>query len=232
MVRRDPPSSTEPHDPQSGAIVQRRVVDFDIQQELARLQEMIYESFHIPLTRWTVIDEGKLLDHLEAIGESVPQAIRKALEVLEQEQTILAEAETYAQRIIQSAQQRAAQILDETGIVQQAQQEANQLRQQVQQECETIQRQTIAEIEQLRQVTAQEIQQYRQQTLSECQGLQDDAEEYANAVLTRLEQELGAMLAVVRNGRQQIYEGSPARNPAPAPTRAPNSPKKRPPPRQ
>ncbi|WP_172957502.1 hypothetical protein [Aphanothece sacrum] len=225
MVRRNSSSPNKSANNQQG-MTQGRGVDFDIQQELARLQEIIYDSFHIPLTQWTIVDEGKLLDQLEIIGDRIPEAIRKALAVLEQEQEILSEAEGYAQRIIQSAQQEAAQILDESGIIQQAQREANQLRQQVQHDCETIQSQTIGEVEQLRQITTNEIQQLRQQSLAECQKLEEGANEYAERVLTRLEDELGEMLTVIRNGRQQLYDNASSRGTSP-PKQTPNLPKKR-----
>ncbi|CCQ57482.1 hypothetical protein CWATWH0005_3231 [Crocosphaera watsonii WH 0005] len=188
-----------------------READFDIQQELSRLQEVIYESFHIPVSRWTIIDEDKVLEQLEFIGTKIPEAIRKALQVLEQKQEILANAEAYAQRIIQQAQEEAAEILDESGIIQQAQHEANQIRQQVQSECEAIQAQTMAEIEQQRQMANGEVEQIYRKSVSEAQQIQEGADEYADAVLTRLEQELGEMLGVVRNGRQQLYNHSAQR---------------------
>ncbi|WP_267384159.1 ATP synthase F0 subunit B [Cyanobacterium sp. uoEpiScrs1] len=212
MLRRNPPSRNETVNHQNKAMTNRREVDFDIQQELAHLQEMIYESFHIPLTRWTMIDEAKLIDQLDLIGEKLPQSIRQALMVLEQEEQLLTEAEAYAQQIIQSAKQQAAQILDETRIIQQAQQEANQLRQQVQQDCETMQKQSVAEMEQLHQVTMEEIQKLRQQSLAESQKLQEDADSYTDGVLTQLEQELNNMLNVIRNGRQQLHESSSIRS--------------------
>lgn len=198
---------------QSNGTNPHREADFDIQQELARLQEIIYESFHIPVSRWTIIDEDKALEQLEFIGTKIPEAIRKALRVLEQEQEILANAEAYAQRIIQQAQQEAAEILDESGIIQQAQNEAEQIRQQVQAECEAIQAQTVAEIEQQRQMANGEMQQLYQKSVTEAQQIQEGADEYADAVLTRLEQELGGMLGVVRNGRQQLYNNSAQRQP-------------------
>ncbi|MEA5512180.1 ATP synthase F0 subunit B [Crocosphaera sp. UHCC 0190] len=228
MVRRNSSSPNASVNRQGNGTTDRREVDFDIQQELARLQEMIYESFHIPVSRWTIVDEDKLLEQLDLIGTKIPEAIRKALSVLEQEQDIIAEAEAYAERIVQSAQQRAAQILDESGIIQQAQREANQIRQQVQQECEAIQSQTMAEIEQLRQVTTSEMQQLRQQSMGEAQNIQDGADEYADAVLTRLEQQLSEMLGVVRNGRQQLYGNSPQRKATLPGKPLPSSVKKRP----
>ncbi len=228
MVRRDLPSRSDPERnlKPSGATVRRRAVDFDIYQELAQLQEMVYESFHIPLTRWTVIDEGRLLDQLEVISDSVPEAIKRALAIIEQEEYILSEAEAGAQRLIQSAQQRAAQMLDETGIVQQAEQQALQFRQQIQQECEVFQRDTLAEVEQMRQLATQELQQFRQQILEDCDQTQAGADKYADDVLTNLEQKLAEMLQVVRNGRQQLYDNSPTRNPA-APKKLPDGSRKR-----
>ena len=220
MTRRE---NSTPDTNQPNTTNRRRVVDFDIQQELAELQELIYESFHIPLSNWTVVDEGKLLDQIEMISDNLPEAVQKALAVLDQEESIMTQAEAYAQRIVQSAHQQAAEILDQSGIIQQAQQQADQLRLQVQQEAEALQRQTESELEQIRQVTTQEVQQYRQQTtqevqqyrqqtVRECQEIQQDADKYADAVLSRLERDLGEMTRIVSNGRQRLYENPPSHN--------------------
>jgi cell division septum initiation protein DivIVA len=220
MTRRENPT---PETNQSNTAIRRRVVDFDVQQELAELQELIYESFHIPLTNWTVVDEGKLLDQIEMISDNLPEAIQKALAVLDQEESIMTQAESYAQRIVQSAQQQAAEILEQSGIIQQAEQQASQIRLQVQQEVEALQRQTMSELEQIRQVTTQEVQQfrqqttqevqqYRQQTVRECQEIQQDADKYADAVLSRIERDLGEMIRIVTNGRQRLYENPPNHN--------------------
>lgn len=190
-------------------------IEPDVYQELAKLQEIIYESFHIPMTRWTVIDEGKVLDQLEMISDRVPEAINRALAILEKEQEIIADAEAYAQQMIQSAQQKANQILDQTGIVQQAEFQANQLRQQVQQECEAYQQQTLSEVEQMRRQMTQELDQIRQQALAECDAIQNDADQYADAVLIHLEEQLDDMLRVVRNGRNQIRQNSLPDEPIP-----------------
>jgi cell division septum initiation protein DivIVA len=210
MLRRDSSSRTET-DTQSipvNALAPSRVADFDIQSELDRLEQMILESSRIPLTGKTLVDEELLLDQLDLIRINLPEAFKKALAVLERKQDILSEAEEYAQRMIQSAQQRAAQILDETGIIQQAQLEASQIRQQVQQECEALQRKTITESEQLRRSVQQELQQLHQQTLAECQSIQQGADDYADTVLNSIEHQLTNLLKVVHNGRQQLYGGN------------------------
>lgn len=218
MARRDLPS---PSDTDPSESIHSPTANFAILQELEQLQEILLDSFHLPLTRWTVVDEGKVLDQLEVVHDSVPLAVQKALQILEQKEAILTQAKDYAEQIIQKAQQDAAHILDESGIIQQAEQQAYQIRRQVQQECEAMQRQTVTEVAQLQQVTNQEIQQFRQQTAAECQEIQEGADRYADSMLTRLEQHLAEMLAVVRNGRQQLYDNSPSLNIPSAPQQQP-----------
>ena len=207
MARRDSSSrkGTDVNQNNSNSLPPRRAAEFDIYHELTQLQDLIYDSFHIPATPWTVIDEGKILDQLEIIEKSVPSAIDKAIGILEEEDKIITSAQDYAQQIIHAAEQKAAQILDETGIVQQAERQSIQIRQQVQQECEEVQEKTIIEIDQMRRSVHQEIEQLRHQTMRECDQIQNGADQYADAVLNHLEQQLSDMLKVVNNGRQQIH---------------------------
>lgn len=226
MLRQDssPRHNFDPNESsQINTIVSPRSVDFNIQRELDQLEEIVLDSPRIPLTRQTLIDEEKLLNQLDLVRMNLPEAFEHALAVIEKKQELLADAEAYAQKIVQSAQQKAAQILDETGIIQQAQREANQIRQQVQQECETLQRQTFSEIEQMRRSVHQELQQLHQQTLAECQDIEAGADRYADRVLNNLEQQLSDMLSVVRNGRQQLYGNSAADAPKASPKKLPPS---------
>lgn len=216
MARRDSSNrkGTDVHQHNSSSVPTRRAAEFDIYHELTQLQDMIYDSFHIPATPWTLIDEGKILDQLETIEKSVPSAIDKAIGILEEEDKIITRAQDYAEQILRAAEQKAAQILDETGIIQQAERQALQIRQQVQQECEEVQEKTLIEIEQMRRAVHQEIEQMRHQTSQECEQVQNGADEYADAVLNHLEQQLTDMLKVVVNGRQQIRTNySPPRSP-------------------
>ncbi|MGK7874419.1 MAG: ATP synthase F0 subunit B [Xenococcaceae cyanobacterium] len=198
--------------PQTGTPPQSQAAGFDIRRELDRLEEIILHSPRVPLTRWTLVEEEKLLDQLDVVRLRLPDAIEKALEVIRQKEDILLQAEDYAQDIIETAQKNAAQILDEMGIVKRAELEASQIRQQVQQEYEAIQQKTIAEIEQMRRSAQQEMQQLHQMTLAECEQIQNGADDYADAVLNRIEQQLSQMLRVIRNGRKQLNTNSPSQS--------------------
>ena len=225
-MSRKKPQNLPSSQPLPPSVSEAEAVDFNLQREFNRVEEMILDSPRIPFTRRTLVDEDKLLNQLDFVRMNLPDAFEKAVEVVEQKQQILQEADDYAQDIVQSAQKRAAQILDETEIVRRAELEAHQIRQQVEHDCESIQRKTLAEIDQMRRSTQQELEQARRaaqqeleqmrhQTLTECEEVQNGADRYADAALERIEQQFSEMLKVIRNGRQQIHQNSahPSRKP-------------------
>ena len=176
----------------------------DIQQELNRLEEMLLSSPHIPLTRRTIVDEELLLDQLDLIRLHLPTVLQAAQAIVEQKQAILFQASQEAEEIIHLAQDRAAQMLSETAIMQQAELEATQILQQVQQDCITLHEETMVEIDLMRQQAQQESNQMRQKAIAQSQEIQTGADEYADAVLNDLEQQLKDILRIIYNGRQQL----------------------------
>jgi vacuolar-type H+-ATPase subunit H len=133
---------------------------------------LIVDSWHIPLTKRTVVDEEMMLAQLDLVRENLPKAFEDAEKIVRQREEILLQAEEYAQEIMEAAERRADQILDEMGIIQQAEMEANQIRKRVQQECEAIQEQTLTEIERMRLQAQQELEQMRLMALTECEDIQ------------------------------------------------------------
>ncbi len=165
---------------------------------------MILDSPRIPLTRRTLVDEEQLLDQLDLVRMNLPAAFQEAEEIVRHKDEILEQAEQYAQNMIETAERQVAQILDEMGIVRQAKIEADQIRQQLQQDCQDAQEQTVAEIESLRLQAQQEVEEMRRRALAECEAIENGADDYADRVLNNIEQQLGDMLRVIRNGRQQL----------------------------
>ncbi|WP_201789156.1 ATP synthase F0 subunit B [Scytonema hofmannii] len=188
----------------------------DLGQELNRLEEMILSGFNIPLTRCTLVDEDKLLDQLDFIRLSLPEAFQEAAGVLQEKEEILLQAEEYGQQIVDAAQAKRAQILDESDILRQAERESEQLRQQVQQECEAMMQETLEEIDRKRRACQQEIEEMRRAAVAEAEAIEQGADEYADNVLENIEQQLQEMLRIIRNGRQQLYpDNSKSRNSLP-----------------
>jgi len=183
--------------------------NINIQQELNRLEEIVLTSPHVPLTRRTLVDEEQLLDQLDLVRVHLPSVFQDAQAIVQQKQEIILQAEQHAERIVQAAQVRAAQILNEMDIIQLAELEAKQIRQQVQQECEAEREQHFSEIELIRSQAQQELEQMRLAAIAEAEEIQQGADEYADKVLRDIEQQLNDMLRVVRNGRQQLQQETP-----------------------
>ncbi len=189
----------------------------DIQGELESLKEAILTSPQIPVVRWTMVDENQLVDQIEIVQEHLPAAFREAVDIVRQKEEILLQAEQYAQEILDAAERQATQILDETGIIQRAEIEAQQVWQRVQQECAAAQEQAMTELDRLRRQSREELEEMRRIALAECEEIQLGADEYADRVLMNIKQQLGDMLRVIRNGRQQLHQESPVgqRDPSP-----------------
>jgi cell division septum initiation protein DivIVA len=191
---------------------QNKISSVDIQEELNRLEEMVLSSPHIPLTRRTLVDEEQLLDQVDLLRLNLPAALQEAQAIVEQQQEIILNAQQHAEIIIQAAEAKAAQILNETAIVRQAELAAKQIQQQMQQEYIAAQEQNLFEIDQMRQQAEQELEQMRQKAIAESQEIQQGADDYADAVLNNLQQQLEEMLRVIYNGRQQLNSSASKSN--------------------
>jgi cell division septum initiation protein DivIVA len=215
MLRQDSSVSIETHSNGNGSDLEngysqnatRNNQGLELQLQLEKLEEMIIlDGLKVPLTGRTFLSEEELLVQLTAVQNSIPETIRIAEKVLNQREEIIARAKQYAQEIIKSAEQRAAQIADEQTIIKQAEVEAQQLRNQIQQEIEDIRRKNISEMERVRRQTQQDIDGMRQNALQEQTHIHQESDQYADRVLTDLEQQLGEMMRVIKNGRIHLRQ--------------------------
>ncbi len=193
--------------------------DIDIQQELNKLEEIILASPRVPFSGRTLVDEDQLLDQLDAIRLNLPPAFRQAVQILQQRSALMVEAERYAQDLIAAAEQHAAQMLDELGIVRQAEHMAQQLKSQAQQDCDGLRTQVMGDIEQMQLQAQREWEAQRQSALAEQDTIQQEADGYADQVLSNVEQQLSQMLRIIQNGRSHLQP--PKESPSPAPTQRP-----------
>lgn len=180
---------------------------FSIQQELDRIEEIVLESPRVPLSGKTMVSEDALLDQLDVVRVNLPAAIQESVQITQQREEILLQAEQRAQEIVATAKEQAAVILDEMAIVRQAESQTAQLRAQTEQECAALTDQTLREIEQLQTQARKEWEETRARTISEAKTIQEDADTYADQVLANMERQFMEMLHILRNGRQQIQGG-------------------------
>jgi cell division septum initiation protein DivIVA len=206
MLRQDTsridPDSEEPNT--EDELNQQGTTGVDIQRELNRLEEMILDSPRIPMSRRTLVDEEQLLEQLDLVRLNLPAAFAEAETIVRHKDEIILAAEQYAQQIVEAAEQRASQILEESTVVRQAKSEAQQLWQTVQQECQSAQEQTLAEIESLHRQAQEDLQEMRARAIAEAEAIQNGADDYADQVLSNIEQNIAEMLRIIRNGRQEL----------------------------
>ncbi|EDX87004.1 hypothetical protein S7335_4711 [Synechococcus sp. PCC 7335] len=180
---------------------------FSIQQELDRIEEIVLESPRVPLSGKTIVSEDELLDQLDVVRVNLPAAIQESVQIVQQREGILLDADQVAREIITSAEKQAADILNDMAIVRQAELHASQLREQTERECAALKDKTLNEIEQLQTQARKEWEETRARTLSEAKTIQEDADTYADQVLANMERQFMEMLHILRNGRQQIQGG-------------------------
>jgi len=176
----------------------------DIQQSLNVLEELILESPRVPFSGRTLVDEDQLLEQLDRIRLNLPTVFQEAIQIVQQHDRIINQANQYAQEMMEAAEQEAARRVDDLGIVQQAEHQARQVKQQLEQDCEALRSQTRSEIEQWQNAAEQYWEETRRTTEDECLALRQDADVYASEVLQSLEQKLSDMMRIVRNGRSTL----------------------------
>lgn len=180
----------------------------DIQRALDRLEEIVLDSPRIPFGRRTLVDEELLLDQLDAVRLNLPAAFREAEAIVRQREQILFEAQQQAKDIVEGAKQQAARAISETELVRHAQLEADSIHRQVEEECQAARDRLLTELDHTRQQAAAELEEMRRAAIAECEAIQDGADDYADRVLSNIERQLGDMLRVIRNGRQQLQQES------------------------
>jgi F0F1-type ATP synthase membrane subunit b/b' len=181
------------------------VEGLDLLRQVQRLEEMIIlDGMKLPLTGRKLVDEEQLLAQLTNVERSIPQTIQAAEKVLLRREEIINRANDYAQEIIKSAEQRAAQIADKVRIVQRAEMEAEQIRQQVNQEAETLRQKVRQEAEGMRQQIRQESDKLQQQVKQEADGMRQRASEELEGMRRQVLQEIDELRRSARAEQDQI----------------------------
>ena len=110
----------------------------DIQHLVDRLEDLIDEGRHMPLSRYTMIDEEAALELIDQMRISVPEEIEKATRILAQRDRVLAQANEEAARILQQARVKGEALLEQDVNVQAAQNHAANVIEEARQQAERI----------------------------------------------------------------------------------------------
>ena len=93
----------------------------DILALVDRIEELFNNSRAVPFTRSVVVDEDKMLDIIDQMRVTVPEEVKKAQQVTQSRDRMLAQAQEEATRIVALAKEKAEQIVEREAIVKSAQ---------------------------------------------------------------------------------------------------------------
>ena len=99
----------------------------DILHLIDRLEELLNKSRPFPFTHNVMIDEDRMLDIIDQMRVAIPEEIKKAQQVLNQRDRILAQAQEEANRTIGIAREKQDQMTERDSIVQAAHAKANEI---------------------------------------------------------------------------------------------------------
>ncbi len=105
----------------------------DLQYLIERLETMVTGAKRVPISGKLMLDEQELADLIDQMRSVVPEEIRMARKVLKERDSIISEAQQQADAVLQNAHQQADMLLDEQGLVAEAQARANQFMEEVEQ---------------------------------------------------------------------------------------------------
>ncbi|OQX63769.1 MAG: hypothetical protein B5M51_04705 [Anaerolinea sp. 4484_236] len=99
----------------------------DILHLIDRLEELFNESRALPFTHNVIVDEDRMLDIIDQMRIAIPEEVKKAQQLLNQSERILAQAEEKANRTTLLAQEKADEMTAKDIVTQEAQRRAEQI---------------------------------------------------------------------------------------------------------
>lgn len=146
-----------------------------------------------PLLGFSVVKKDTVTNILDKLYAALPDEIKEARALLRRKDEMQYEAQQRAEKVVADAQAEANRLLSESDLLKAVQREAEKIKEQVITDCEEIKRKAMDEAENL-----------RIQASDEAVRIKDGANIYAEQVLTNLEQNLGQLQEIVKNGQLQL----------------------------
>ncbi|MEM6285100.1 MAG: ATP synthase F0 subunit B [Chloroflexota bacterium] len=110
----------------------------DIQHLVDRLEDLVDEGRHMPMSKYTLIDEERALELIDQMRISIPEEIEKAARILAQRDRILSQAHEESARIVQNAREKSEKLIENDVNVQAARSQAANIVEQAKQDAEAI----------------------------------------------------------------------------------------------
>jgi cell division septum initiation protein DivIVA len=149
-------------------------VDMDILHLVDRLEELFNEGRPIWFTHSVSINEEKFLDIIDQMRVTIPDEIKKAQQLLNQRDRILAQSQEEANRTLQLAREKGEKVVEKDSIVQAAQARSEQIISQARNEAEATRRDADTYVLETLTKIESEVEKYLNQVRNGIQVLQAD----------------------------------------------------------
>ena len=107
---------------------------------MERLESIIANGRHLPLTTNVVVDQQAALGLIDELRVAVPEEVRAAKRINSEGERIIEKAQEEAERIVAKAQEQAAFLIDERGLTQQAEAESRRIISEAEADAEEVRR--------------------------------------------------------------------------------------------
>lgn len=169
-----------------------------------RLGLVVEESKSIPWSSFKLVNIEKFYDQLELVMSKLPQEIKEATSIINQKEEILNQAKNKAEKMVKDSQKQSDELLENTQYKVDKMVKDSEILKKIEQEAEKIKRTILQEAEEIRMRALKESEEMRKKVYDEVENVKIGADNYAESVLTSLEQDLSEALSIVRNGQKHL----------------------------
>lgn len=96
----------------------------DIQFLVERLEALVVNARKVPMTSQIILEQATVLDLIDQLRVAIPEEVRQARRVNQETDRMLAKAREEAEQIIGAAQEQAALLLQDQSILREAETKA------------------------------------------------------------------------------------------------------------
>ncbi len=108
----------------------------DLQYLIDRLETMVTGAKRVPISNRLMLDEQELADLIDQMRTVLPEEVRAARKVLRERDSIIAESQQQADDVLKTAHEQAEMLLDEQGLLAEAQARANTFMEEVERDAQ------------------------------------------------------------------------------------------------
>ena len=160
-----------------------------------KLETNVTAGARLPGTHKVMMDADRLLELVDQLRVAIPKDVRDSQDMLAQREAIINQALLDARRIKASAEEESRTQVDESAIVKQAEDKAEE---------------ALTDAKRRADALLQDSQRKAHDAMQEAQSFSDDrineSNRYATETLFRLEQQLASVLNAVRRGLDTLEE--------------------------